>query len=134
MVEIECPHCDEDIELDDGVYGSFDCPLCGEEFEWDSPSIWTADNFVKWGYRSGLAVFLFGIVSAILLWTTEGIRNCKPASGYLYKIPEPLECGGGLVVFILGGFFAVCILILPAIVHLLRKINAKIKQLTSQGQ
>ena len=47
MVEIECPHCDEDIELDDGVYGLFDCPLCGEEFEWDSPSIWTADNFVK---------------------------------------------------------------------------------------
>lgn len=56
MVEIECPHCDEDIELDDGVYGSFDCPLCGEEFEWDSPSIWTADNFVKWGYRSGFGV------------------------------------------------------------------------------
>jgi hypothetical protein len=33
-----------------------------------------------------------------------------------------------------GGFFAVCILILPAIVHILRKINDKIKQLTSQGQ
>ena len=131
MVEIECPHCDEDIELDDGVYGLFDCPLCGEEFEWDSPSIWTADNFVKWGYRSGIAVFLFGIISAISLWATEGIRNCEPP-GFLDF--DMFDCGNGFVSFILFGFFSVCILILPAFVHLLRKINAKIKELTSEVQ
>ena len=33
MVEIECPHCDEDIELDD--FGLFDCPHCDEEFIWE---------------------------------------------------------------------------------------------------
>ena len=34
MVEIECPHCDEDIELDDDEFGLFECPYCEEEFEW----------------------------------------------------------------------------------------------------
>tara|TARA_B100001741_G_scaffold253314_1_gene215389 strand:+ start:290 stop:751 length:462 start_codon:yes stop_codon:yes gene_type:complete len=36
MVEIECPHCDEDIELDDDDFGLFECPYCEEEFEWES--------------------------------------------------------------------------------------------------
>ena len=35
MVEIECPHCEEDIELDDGVFGIFECPECNEEFEYE---------------------------------------------------------------------------------------------------
>tara|TARA_B110000444_G_C18620228_1_gene491802 strand:- start:168 stop:572 length:405 start_codon:yes stop_codon:yes gene_type:complete len=134
MIEIQCPHCEEDIELDDGAYGLFDCPQCGENFSWDSPSLWTADNFVKWGYLSGLAFFILSIISALLLWTTEGIRNCEPAVSGMYSIPEPFDCEGGIVVFIVGGFFAVCILILPAIVQILRKINDKIKQLTSRGQ
>ncbi|RJV00886.1 MAG: hypothetical protein DWC06_04250 [Candidatus Poseidoniales archaeon] len=131
MVELQCPHCEKDIELDQGAFGLFDCPYCKEEFSWRSPSTKAADNFVKWGSRLGLATFILAIISAILLWTTEGIRNCEPASGYIITIPEPLECGGGFVIFIVGSFFAVCILILPAIVHILRKINNKIKQLTS---
>ena len=36
MVEIQCPHCDEDIELDNGASGLFDCPHCDEEFSWGS--------------------------------------------------------------------------------------------------
>ena len=35
MVVIECPHCEEDIELDDGVFGIFECPECNEEFEYE---------------------------------------------------------------------------------------------------
>ena len=35
MVEIQCPHCDEDIELEDDVFGLFDCPHCDEEFIWE---------------------------------------------------------------------------------------------------
>ena len=35
MVVIQCPHCEEDIELEDDVYGLFDCPLCDEEFIWE---------------------------------------------------------------------------------------------------
>ena len=34
MVVIECPHCDEDLEMDDGAYGLFECPYCGGEYEW----------------------------------------------------------------------------------------------------
>jgi uncharacterized protein (TIGR00266 family) len=35
MVEILCPHCDEEIELDDDSSGVFACPYCDEEFEWN---------------------------------------------------------------------------------------------------
>ena len=38
MVEIQCPHCDEGIELEDDVFGLFDCPFCEEEFEWNRES------------------------------------------------------------------------------------------------
>jgi hypothetical protein len=38
MVEIECPHCDEGIELDDDDFGLFECPFCEEEFEWNPES------------------------------------------------------------------------------------------------
>ncbi|MGB1549800.1 MAG: hypothetical protein ACPHA0_05550, partial [Candidatus Poseidoniaceae archaeon] len=34
MVEILCPHCEEEIELDDDAYGEFSCPYCDGEFEW----------------------------------------------------------------------------------------------------
>lgn len=34
MVLIECPHCEEHIELDDGAAGLFACPHCDGEFEW----------------------------------------------------------------------------------------------------
>ena len=34
MVVIECPHCSEDIEMDDDAYGLFDCPYCDNEYEW----------------------------------------------------------------------------------------------------
>ena len=35
MVKILCPHCDEEIELDDDSSGIFACPYCDEEFEWN---------------------------------------------------------------------------------------------------
>ena len=34
MVEIQCPHCDKNIELEDGISGMFDCPYCHNEFIW----------------------------------------------------------------------------------------------------
>jgi len=36
MVEIVCPHCDEEIALDDGVSGEFACPHCHGVFEWNT--------------------------------------------------------------------------------------------------
>lgn len=35
MVEILCPHCEGEIELDDDASGEFECPLCNGEFEWN---------------------------------------------------------------------------------------------------
>ena len=35
MVEILCPHCEEEIELEDDVSGEFACPYCEDEFEWN---------------------------------------------------------------------------------------------------
>ena len=35
MVTIECPHCDEELEMEDDAVGLFDCPYCSEEFEWE---------------------------------------------------------------------------------------------------
>ena len=34
MVEILCPHCEKEIELDDDASGEFACPYCDGEFEW----------------------------------------------------------------------------------------------------
>lgn len=34
MVVIQCPHCEKDIELEDGTFGLFDCPHCNKEFSW----------------------------------------------------------------------------------------------------
>ena len=48
MVEIQCPHCDEDIELEDGAFGLFNCPHCDEEFSWDSDTKKRFHNTVKW--------------------------------------------------------------------------------------
>jgi uncharacterized Zn finger protein (UPF0148 family) len=34
MVVIECPHCNEDLEMDDGAHGLFECPYCKNEYQW----------------------------------------------------------------------------------------------------
>ncbi len=34
MVEILCPHCEEEIVLDDDAFGEFECPNCENGFEW----------------------------------------------------------------------------------------------------
>ena len=39
MVEIVCPHCDQEIELPDDAHGEFECPLCTGVFEWEEPQI-----------------------------------------------------------------------------------------------
>jgi hypothetical protein len=38
MVEIQCPHCDEDVEVGNVIFGLFDCPHCNNEFQWGEES------------------------------------------------------------------------------------------------
>ncbi len=65
MPLIQCPHCGEDIELEDGVSGLFDCPYCDKDFTWNGDvKIIVVDDDLK----SKWEVFLFGIFSPSLLF------------------------------------------------------------------
>ena len=44
MVEISCPHCGEDIELEDGDYGIFACPHCEDEFDYKEDGVYVKVN------------------------------------------------------------------------------------------
>jgi len=69
MVEIECPHCDEGIELDDDVFGLFDCPHCDEEFAWedddndeDVSNEYTTNPLKISGIKVGLGILLVAAI------------------------------------------------------------------------
>ena len=65
MPLIQCPHCGEDIELEDGASGLFDCPYCDKDFTWDGDvKVIIVDDDLK----SKFLVFLFGIFSPSLLF------------------------------------------------------------------
>ena len=61
VVVIQCPHCEEEIVLDDDAFGEFECPHCENEFEWGG-DFQTNDLKVKF------LLFLFGIFSPGLLF------------------------------------------------------------------
>ena len=61
MVVIQCSHCGEDVELEDGASGLFDCPYCNKDFAWNG-DFQTNDLKVKF------LLFLFGIFSPSLLF------------------------------------------------------------------
>jgi hypothetical protein len=82
MVEIQCPHCEEDVELEDGASGLFDCPHCDEEFSYGDDeengkveTVQTPDTtgksplkiIVKWGCYITIALFALAIISGIFL-------------------------------------------------------------------
>jgi len=83
MVEIECPYCDEDIELDDDEFGLFECPYCEEEFLWEqeanSIEIKNSAYFSRSNLRYfvPLAVLIGGIIiiALILLWVVLAFGN-----------------------------------------------------------
>tara|TARA_Y100000588_G_C14198570_1_gene901395 strand:+ start:1341 stop:1745 length:405 start_codon:yes stop_codon:yes gene_type:complete len=67
MPTIQCPHCDEDIELD-FTEGLFDCPHCDEEFSWGSetPSV---ESYKKLELWFGLVVpFLTMFLGGLLMF------------------------------------------------------------------
>ena len=67
MIELLCPHCEEEIGLDDDAVGEFSCPHCDEDFTWDSSlDEGGSTDFYDWkGFWIG-----FGIpnLSIILAW------------------------------------------------------------------
>ncbi len=59
MVEILCPHCEEEIELDDDAQGEFACPHCDGEFEWgmDEDSAPESEEFEEFEEFEDIAAF-----------------------------------------------------------------------------
>ena len=53
MVEIECPHCSEELEMEDDAYGLFECPYCDGEYEWgEEPKIIPEKKKRKYNFKS----------------------------------------------------------------------------------
>ncbi len=99
MVEIQCPHCEEDIELEDGVSGLFDCPYCDNEFSFGDdkftalPLYRRLQLFLSTGMIIGLAIIVIGVITFIGFAIFEG-----DGTG---------EFGSGMWIFIPCGIFAI---------------------------
>ena len=69
MVVIQCPHCEQDIELEDGVSGLFDCPHCGNGFSFGdnelvAPNLFDRSQlFMSRGMKIGLAINAIGVIT-----------------------------------------------------------------------
>ena len=86
MVVIQCPHCKEDIELEDGVFGLFACPYCDEEFDYGSGTKSGLNTTMKVGFGQ-----LFGSILAILL----GFIFLNGAINGFTDSAESTECDKG---------------------------------------
>ncbi len=65
MVDILCPHCEEEIALDDDASGEFVCPHCDGEFEWNiEPEVGLEPNWYKvYNDSKGLSNPILKIIS-----------------------------------------------------------------------
>jgi len=93
VVEIQCPHCECDIELESGVSGTFDCPHCDEEFSWSGASKWSLNSILKWINIIGAALFVLGLIVFLIMLITFSI---EPPTGY----------GGLILIFPIGMMLA----------------------------
>ena len=87
MVEILCPHCEGEIELDDDASGEFECPLCGGEFEWNlSPvvkppssrnrAMEIVNHPIQWfGLAFSVVILVILIMSLSATYYTAGDEN-----------------------------------------------------------
>ena len=114
MVMIQCPHCDEDIELDDDDFGLFECPHCEEEFEWESDGEFervVVDGnsiFSREIFRVALILCVIGFfVSLILVAYFANMDDDNPSSGEVYGAHPGYGSEGSCGTLV----FAVCALI-----------------------
>ena len=113
MVDIQCPHCEEEIALDDDASGEFVCPHCEGEFEWNIESEDTSDVDEKQESRSssnsaGLigrvlsrsissSFFLAGIVMIVVSVVGFGL-----SSTLWEATSEPAGVAGAGIVAVMG--------------------------------
>lgn len=115
MVDILCPHCEEEIALDDDASGEFVCPYCDGEFEWNvEPEVGLDPNWFQ-EYNgtkdpSGMvrkiisrgifgSFFLAGIVMIVV-----GIAGLGISSSIWSSLTEspPSEAAGAGAVVVMG--------------------------------
>ena len=86
MVEILCPHCDEEIALDDDASGEFSCPYCNGDFEWNTEPTATSsrqhkgeggsivDHPIQW---IGHGFTLFMMLFLLMFFFSSGYYSCS---------------------------------------------------------
>lgn len=124
MIKILCPHCAEEIELDDDASGEFVCPYCEGEFEWDMDTEseeydeGEADSIFglsrnQFAFGAAIIGLVLGILSmSIGANTVYGFGDCPEESRIYseiaydemsYSCDELPDYGG-----VLAGLFSAC--------------------------
>ena len=120
MVEILCPHCEEEIELDDDASGEFACPYCEGEFEWNVDSPAEALDSGMYGppvgggaalrWTMGLVITIVGF--GVMLVSLVGVFFGSQLSGVESDIGSGTGLGAGVIIFsILVGLFGLALAI-----------------------
>ena len=135
MVEILCPHCEEQIALDDDASGEFICPYCEGEFEWNVQSefeqleeprsllLTLVSGFFSGSLLlTGLALLVASVAGFSLssvLWPEAGEGSGDTLGGFGIVVVMGIA-GAGYLLSLAVGFWGLSILLL-GLVHLLKK-------------
>ena len=138
MVEILCPHCDEEIALEDDASGEFACPHCEGEFEWNNDEPDTIETPIQeeiFGYtrnQIALSCSILGIVVGILsfivlqsslLLLTECPEEYRSEFVDAVTGETSMTCDGGYtgnLGSVFTGLFFSCCLLFPSALALIR--------------
>jgi len=101
MVEIQCPHCDAVVELEDGVSGTFSCLNCESSIEWG--------NTVNTTMRTPRGTIIFGILSILGLIAFISLVSSPGDLRFMEERPEILLtcCGICSIPFAIFVVFAI---------------------------
>ena len=114
MVEILCPHCEKEIELEDDASGVFACPYCEGEFEWNVPSTHETEGIETYGppvsggaalrWSLGLINTIWGLV--IVLVSFVGMFLGSQVSAVESEFGTGTGFGAGVMIlaFLVGVF------------------------------
>ena len=100
MVEILCPHCEEEVELGDDASGTYICPHCDDEFEWGIEEIQMI-HYEPDKSESEKPWFIIAIFVQIFFYIQAFIAAMAAVSGLIVALPVILF----LVVIVITGVF-----------------------------
>jgi len=135
MVQILCPHCEEEIELDDNASGEFACPHCNGEFEWnvqseieqlgeeDSVLLSLVSGFFSGSLLlTGIALLVLSVVGfsiSSVLWQAAG-EGSTDSLGGIGVLVIMAAAGAGFLLSLAVGFWGLGILLI-GIARVLRR-------------